>query len=100
MFEMLVALNVCNKELYEQYTKEISSLLQEHQGSFSYDVWVEKDELENQSAHKNINRIFTLRFETKKLKEAFFNHPNYTSIKARYFDKAVNSSYIISTYHI
>lgn len=100
MFEMLVALDVCDKELYEKYREEMSELLKEHQGSFPYDVWIEEGQLENQSPHKNINRIFTLRFASKEQKEAFFTHTEYLKIKANYFDKAVKSSYIISTYHI
>lgn len=100
MFEMLVALDVCNKELYEQYREEMALLLKEHEGYFPYDVWVEQTTLDNQSPHKNINKIFTLRFASKEQQAAFFHHTDYLKIKATYFDKAVKSSYILSTYHL
>ena len=73
-------------------------LLEKVQGGFRYDFRV-SEVLKNESGNP-INRVFTIYFGSKEMKNSFFNSDNYKEIKKRFFESSVDSTTIISEYEI
>jgi len=96
LFEYVVGLHVINEDLYAKYRENMTPLLESFGGGFHYDFCV-SDVLKTQTQNK-INRVFTIYFPTKQASEKFFSHEEYLLIKEKYFEKAVESTTIISEY--
>lgn len=85
--EMMVGLTVTDDALYTQYRTAMAPLLEAHGGGFRHDFTIAQV-LRSSSDHP-INRVFTIFFGSKERMDAFFAHPEYQAIKARYFTAAV-----------
>ncbi|WKZ70881.1 MAG: DUF1330 domain-containing protein [Melioribacteraceae bacterium] len=96
MYEYLVGLNVTDDASYQKYREGMTPILKSYGGGFNYDFKVSEVFI-TQSQNK-INRVFTLFFPDKETSERFFSDPEYLEIKKAYFEKAVESTTIISRY--
>ncbi|RJP59727.1 MAG: DUF1330 domain-containing protein [Ignavibacteriales bacterium] len=96
MYEYLVGLNLIDEVMYQKYREGMTPILKSFGGGFNYDFKV-SEVLITQSQNK-INRVFTLFFPDKETSERFFSDPEYLEIKKAYFEKAVESTTIISRY--
>jgi len=96
VFEILVGLNVVNDEKYQAYRVGMIPILHSYGGKFGYDFKV-SEVLITESDNK-INRVFTIQFPDQSKMETFFSDPNYVVVKEAYFENAVESTTIISSY--
>lgn len=96
MYEYLVGLNLIDEVMYQKYREGMTPILKSFGGGFNYDFKV-SEVLITQSQNK-INRVFTLFFPDKETSERFFSDPEYLEVKKAYFEKAVESTTIISRY--
>ena len=94
--EMLVGLNVSNSLMYQEYRDNMTPILHTYSGQFGYDFKV--SEVFISETKNKINRVFTIRFSTKEKMEAFFLDKEYKKVKEAYFENAVESTTIISSY--
>jgi uncharacterized protein (DUF1330 family) len=65
-------------------------------GGFNYD-FVVSNVLISQTENK-INRVFTIYFPDEKTSDKFFSDPEYLEIKKTFFERAVESTTIISKF--
>ena len=96
MYELLVGLQVDDRDAYTQYRAEIKPLLQSAGGEFRYDFEVSQA-LVNSSGHP-INRVFVLAFPDAKARARFFDDERYLSIRNRLFNNAVSGATVIAQY--
>lgn len=94
--ELLVGLTVKDDETYAEYRRAMAPLLAEHGGGFRVDFAVSRV-FKSESDHP-INRVFVIFFADGPSKERFFAHPTYKEIKARFFERSVAGTTIISEY--
>jgi uncharacterized protein (DUF1330 family) len=94
--EMMVGLTVADDATYQQYREAMAPLLAAHGGGFRYDFTVAKV-LKSASEHP-INRVFAIYFRDRAQKDAFFGHPDYQAIKARFFQRSVAGTTIFGAY--
>jgi uncharacterized protein (DUF1330 family) len=94
--ELVVALNVTDDAAYQQYRDAMGPLLAAHGGGFRFDFTVARV-LRTESTHP-INRVFAIYFGDAERKEAFFAHPDYRAIKARWFERSVAGTTILGAY--
>lgn len=92
----MVGLTVADDDLYQQYRAAMAPLLAAHGGGFRYDFTI-RQVLRSASDHP-INRVFAIYFGSKAQSEAFFAHPDYQAIKARFFQRAVTGTTIFGAY--
>lgn len=95
-YEMMVGLTVTDDALYQQYREAMMPLLAAHGGGFRYDFTIGKV-LKSASEHP-INRVFAIHFGSKPQMDAFFAHPDYQAIKARFFQRSVAGTTIFGGY--
>ena len=94
--EMMVGLTVTDDDVYREYRAAMAPLLAAHGGGFRYDFTIGKV-LQSASEHP-INRVFAIYFGSRELKDAFFAHPEYRAIKARFFERSVAATTIFGAY--
>lgn len=94
--EMVVGLTVTDDEVYRQYRAAMMPLLAAHGGGFRYDFTIAKV-LRSASDHP-INRVFAIYFASREQKDAFFAHPEYRVIKAKFFERSVAGTTILGAY--
>jgi len=94
--EMMVGLTVTDEVTYQQYRDAMAPLLAAHGGGFRYDFTIGKV-LKSASDHP-INRVFAIYFGSSAQKDAFFAHPDYLAIKAKFFQRAVVGTTIFGAY--
>jgi uncharacterized protein (DUF1330 family) len=94
--EMMVGLTVRDDAVYQQYRDAMAPLLAAHGGGFRYDFTIARV-LKSASEHA-INRVFAIYFGSPAQKDAFFAHPEYRAIRARYFEPAVAGTTIIGAW--
>ncbi|KKD00500.1 MULTISPECIES: DUF1330 domain-containing protein [Photobacterium] len=95
-FEMLLALDVANDEIYAQYRREIAPILSRYHGSFGYDFKVSEVLISQVSA--SINRVFSIRFPSEDMKNQFFHDKEYLTVKQHYFTPSVRATTLIASY--
>lgn len=95
-YETMVGLTVTDDALYTQYREAMAPLLAAHGGGFRYDFTIAKV-LKSASEHP-INRVFAIYFCSKAQMDAFFAHPDYQAIKARFFQRSVAGTTIFGGY--
>jgi uncharacterized protein (DUF1330 family) len=95
-FEMTVGLLVVDQERYAQYRAAMTPLLEAAGGKFRYDFEVARV-LKSEADH-DINRVFVIHFPDRAAKERFFADPEYTAIRARFFERAVDGTARIAEY--
>lgn len=96
VFEILVGLNVVDDHLYQSYRDGMTPILHSYGGKFGYDFKV--SEVLITESNNNINRVFTIQFPNQVNMEEFFSDTNYKKVKETYFQNAVESTTIISSY--
>ncbi len=96
MYEMIVGLYIKNDEIYSQYRKDMTPLLEQKEGGFRYDFKV-SEVLKNEGENP-INRVFAIYFGSKIQMDQFFSDPKYLEIKNKYFEPSVGHTTIISEY--
>lgn len=94
--EMLVALDVADPDVYQEYRAAMRPLLEAAGGGFRYDFEIART-LRAEAAHP-INRVFTIFFRDRTAKDAFFGHPDYAVIRAQFFAKSVRATTIVAEY--
>jgi uncharacterized protein (DUF1330 family) len=94
--ELVVALNVTDRSVYQQYREAMAPLLQAHGGGFRFDFTV--DEVLRSASDHPINRVFAIYFADRQRMDAFFGHPEYRAIKARFFERSVAGTTILGAY--
>ena len=97
-YELTVALDVADEEMYARYRTEIAPLLQAAGGTFRYDFVVART-LRGELTTE-VNRLFMLQFPDREARQRFFSDPRYLEIRARLFNNAVKSSAVIAEYSI
>lgn len=95
-YEMMVGLTVRDDRTYRDYRQAMAPLLAAHDGGFRYDFTI-AEVLKSASDHP-INRVFAIFFGSKARMEAFFAHPEYQKIKAKYFVQATAGTTIFGAY--
>jgi uncharacterized protein (DUF1330 family) len=93
-FERIMALDVTDDEVYQQYREHMIPILHSFGGSFGFDFKV--SEVLKSKTEDTINRVFTLDFPSKAIMDKFFSDPDYLVVKDKYFQKSVKSASIIS----
>lgn len=96
MIEMLVGLNVTNDQDYAKYREGMTPLLESIGGGFGYDFKI--TEVLKSEVEEKINRVFTIYFPNEEEMNKYFSDPKYKEIKKEFFEGAVESTTIISTY--
>lgn len=94
--EMLVGLHVIDDASYQTYREAMTPLLAQYGGGFRFDFTVAKT-LKPASDHP-INRLFAIYFASREQKEAFYAHPDYLAIKAKWFEPAVKGRTVLAAY--
>jgi len=94
--ELMVGLTVTDDATYQQYRLAMAPLLAAHGGGFRYDFTIAKV-LQSASDHP-INRVFAIYFGSVAQKDAFFAHPDYLAIRARFFQPAVTGTTVFGAY--
>lgn len=94
--EALVALEITNENLYQDYRNHMTPLLKTFDGGFRYDFKV-SEVLKNEGG-KKINRVFVIYFGSKEKMDSFFSHPDYLKFKQEFFAPSVGDVTIISEY--
>jgi uncharacterized protein (DUF1330 family) len=77
--ELLVALNVIDNKVYQEYRNNMTPILTSHGGYFGYDFMI--SEVLITETDNKINRVFTIRFPNKEKMEAFFLDKDYNKVK-------------------
>ena len=95
-FEILIGLEVADKQGYQAYRNAMMPILQRYGGAFGYDF--EVSEVLKSETDANINRVFTIRFPSEAVKQQFFDDTEYLQVKAQYFQPSVISSTHIASY--
>ncbi len=95
-YEMLVGLHVTDEEKYEEYRKNMKPILSEYKGGFSYDFKI--SEVLISKTDNDINRVFTIHFPDRATMDSFFSNSNYLDVKRKYYEAAVASTTILSSY--
>ncbi len=83
------ALEVLNDERYAMYRAGMTPLLHAMGGRFGFDVKV-AEVLKNPS-DKAFNRMFSIEFPSRALRDAFFCDPEYLRVRATFFEDAVGA---------
>lgn len=94
--ERLVGLHVTDEDGYGAYREHMLPLLTAHGGTFGYDFRV-AEVLRSEVDHP-INRVFTIRFPDSAALEAFFAHPDYLAVRARWYEPAVAAGTELARY--
>jgi uncharacterized protein (DUF1330 family) len=94
--ENLVALDIADPSLYQQYRDAMRPLLEAAGGGFRYDFEISRT-LRAEATHP-IQRVFAIYFRDRAAKEAFFADPAYLAIRARFFAPAVRAVTVIAEY--
>lgn len=96
MYEMLLGMNIINDDKYTEYRTAMTPILTACGGSFGYDFKV--SEVLISATPEPINRVFTIRFPSLEVKDAFFSNADYLQIKEDYFNVSVMDITLISAY--
>jgi len=95
-YEMLIGLNVLDDGKYQEYREKMMPILSSYDGGFGYDFKISEVLISETS--DDINRVFTIYFPDSEAKEAFFSNPEYIKVKKQYYEGAVESTTVISSY--
>jgi uncharacterized protein (DUF1330 family) len=87
MMEILVGLMVTDEAMYATYRAHMTPLLTARGGSFGVDVRV-AEVLANPGSEP-FNRLFTIRFPSRAVHDAFFSDPEYLEVRKRCFEPSV-----------
>lgn len=85
--EMLMGVHVIDEAAYARYRAEVRPVLAAHGGRFVLDVRVA--EILQAPSPSPFNRLFAIRFPSAQHRDAFFADPDYSGIRARWFEPSV-----------
>lgn len=95
-YELLVAMNVTDEKLYDEYRAGMLPILRRYGGGFRHDFVVSRT-LKSEADHP-VTRVFAIYFADKKSKEAFYADPAYQAVKQRFWAPSVKGRTIIAEY--
>jgi len=96
MIERLVGLEVTDETSYAAYRENMLPILKSYGGGFRYDFRI--SEVLKADTENKINRVFIITFPDKTSGDAFFADENYLKVRREYFEPAVRSATVISSY--
>ncbi|MGH1344756.1 MAG: DUF1330 domain-containing protein [Nannocystales bacterium] len=83
----VIALEVCDHDVYERYRAGMRPILAEYGGSFDWDIL--GGEVLQSPEGAPVNRFFVLSFPAKERSAAFFADPRYKAVRSEFFDASV-----------
>jgi uncharacterized protein (DUF1330 family) len=86
MLEVTWGLQVDDAATYADYRAAMLPILARHEGEFMLDLWVS----EVLKGPAPFNRVFTIRFPSELMMDAFFSHPEYLAARAKFFTRSVS----------
>ncbi len=95
-YEMVVAMNVTDPEVYASYRREMRPILEKYGGGFRYDFEVSRT-YTNESSHP-VNRLFAIYFSDEEASTSFFSDAAYIEVKRRFYDSSVDGYTVIASY--
>lgn len=93
-FERVMGLNVIDDQAYQRYREAMLPILKTFGGAFGYDFRV--SEVLLSKTEDDINRVFTIEFPSKQKMQAFFENPDYVSVRNRHLKHSIKSKTVIS----
>ena len=96
--EVLMGVQVTDETGYARYRAEMTPLLNAHGGRFVLDVRVA--EVLRAPSPLAFNRLFTIRFPSARQRDAFFAHPDYLAVRARWFEPSVSGVVRLGDYAV
>jgi len=93
-FERVMGLNVIDDQEYQKYREAMLPILKTYGGAFGFDFRV--SEVLLSKTEDDINRVFTIEFPSKQKMQAFFENPDYVSVRNRHLNNSINSKTVIS----
>jgi hypothetical protein len=94
VIEMLVGLNVIDDKGYLKYREGMTPILSQFSGSFGYDFKI--DETLKSETESLINRVFTIRFESKELMDVP-PHERWTLSQAALIPSSYSNGLLLSS---
>ena len=94
--EMLVALDVADPALYQEYRAAMRPLLEAAGGGFRYDFEIART-LKSEATHP-INRVFAIHFPDAATRDRFYADPEYRRIRERLLVPAVRARTVLAEY--
>jgi uncharacterized protein (DUF1330 family) len=91
---IVIAMNVVDADGYAAYRAAMLPILTRYGGQFGYDLTVAAV-LRSPASHP-ITRVFTIRFPSRAVREAFFADPEYLAAKETHFVSAVSGFSIMA----
>ncbi len=85
----IVGLQILDDAEYSAYRSAMAPLLDQHRGSFAWDLRV--SDVLYSPGDAAITRAFALRFPDQAAHDAFFAHPDYAPVRERHFDASVGA---------
>jgi uncharacterized protein (DUF1330 family) len=96
--EILIGVYVVDEARYAQYRAEMTPLLEARGGRFVVDV--RTSEVLRAPAPGAFNRLFTIRFPSRQIRDAFFADPDYLAIRTRLFESSVSGMVWLGDYGV
>lgn len=91
---LVMALEVSDAVSYARYRAQMTPLLIEHGGRFAYDFEVGRVlKAESPGAY---DRVFSIVFPSRAIRDRFFADPAYRAIRAQHFEPAVRRATVIA----
>jgi uncharacterized protein (DUF1330 family) len=87
-YTLLRGLQVDDQQSYSEYRARMTPLLHAQGGAFGIDLEVAR--VLKSPADGPLNRVFTIVFPSREVKDRFFADPAYRAIRAQYFEPAVS----------
>jgi uncharacterized protein (DUF1330 family) len=95
-FEVLVGVNVVDDAGYTEYRRLMTPLLVSYGGSFGVDVRVAA--VLRSPEDRPYNRLFTIRFPSQAVHDAFFADSDYLDVRRRHFESSVSGTVLLGRY--
>ena len=92
-YERIMGLHVTDDEEYDKYRTAMTPILHSVGGSFGYDFKIA--EVLASKSDNEINRVFTIEFQSKQVMDDFFSNAEYLVIQERHLVNSVRSKTVI-----
>jgi uncharacterized protein (DUF1330 family) len=89
---ILMGLQVTDESSYARYRAGMTPILESHGGRFGHDFEVARV----LKGDPRINRVFTISFPDRWSRERFFADESYRAVRARFFEPAVASVFVLA----
>lgn len=91
--ELIIVMNVTDRDVYAQYRAGMRPILERFGGSFRYDLVV-AETLVSTTTHP-ITRVFALQFPDRAARDGFFADPEYLNVRERHFNRSVSGFTVV-----